>query len=332
MRILSFALFVCGLSAVAVLVAYFGLSDIAIALAAAKWGVVLVCAFHLVPLVTDTIAWRWLLAPSYRGLIRGLFWMRWVSESVNNLLPAAQVGGDLVRARLAAQRGVPPAHAAASIVADLTTSVLTLIAFGAVGALLLFPGHAATSAALIVGLAISAALVCAFYVLQRLRLFSKLAMHAAHFMGGDRWQNLVGGAASLDSALNEIYSRKRDVLASCAWAFAAWVLGAGEVWIALYALGVPVKLSDALVVESLIQALRGAAFPVPGALGVQEGAFVLLGSTLGITPENALAVSLMKRAREIVFGVPGLVVWQIAEGRHLVRQRAPRTSRSKRSV
>ena len=186
MHSVSFALFVCGVSTVAVLVAYYGLSEIAMALAAAKWGVVLVCAFHLVPLLTDTIAWRWLLAPPYRGRLRELFWMRWVSESVNNLLPAGQVGGDLVRARLAAQRGVPAAHAAASIVADLTTSTLTLIAFGAVGALLLFPGHAATSAALIVGLAISAALVCAFYVLQRLRLFSKLVMHAARFIGGDR--------------------------------------------------------------------------------------------------------------------------------------------------
>src|SRR3954463_11376931 len=156
MRILSFALFVCGLSAVAVLVAYYGLSDIAIALAAAKWGVALVCAFHLVPLLTDTIAWRWLRARSYRGRLRELFWMRWVSESVNNLLPAAQVGGDLVRARLAAQRGVPAADATASIVADITTSVLTLVAFGALGAWLLSAANERESGVLLVALAVSA--------------------------------------------------------------------------------------------------------------------------------------------------------------------------------
>ena len=59
---------------------------------------------------------------------------------------------------------------------------------------------------------------------------------------------------------------------------------------------------------------------------------MLLGSTLGITPELALTVSLIKRVREIVLGVPGLIVWQIAEGRGVIRQRALRTSRSKRSI
>jgi hypothetical protein len=38
-------------------------------------------------------------------------------------------------------------------------------------------------------------------------------------------------------------------------------------------------------------------------------------------PETALALSLVKRVRELLLGVPGLIVWQIAEGRHWLRKR-----------
>ncbi|MBT6828731.1 MAG: hypothetical protein HOA58_04345, partial [Rhodospirillaceae bacterium] len=62
----------------------------------------------------------------------------------------------------------------------------------------------------------------------------------------------------------------------------------------------------------------------PGAVGVQEGAFVLLGAVIGIGPEVALALSLIKRVRELVIGVPALIAWQVAEGKHLFTTRRRR--------
>jgi hypothetical protein len=64
---------------------------------------------------------------------------------------------------------------------------------------------------------------------------------------------------------------------------------------------------DALLLESLGQAIRGAAFAIPGALGVQEGGYLLLAPFAGLTPDAALALSFAKRAREILLGVPGLL-------------------------
>jgi len=75
-----------------------------------------------------------------------------------------------------------------------------------------------------------------------------------------------------------------------------------------------------LMLESLGQAIRGFAFAIPGALGVQEGGYVLLGSLLGIPAPVALALSLTKRARDFALGIPGLIYWQIAEGRWLRRR------------
>jgi hypothetical protein len=76
-----------------------------------------------------------------------------------------------------------------------------------------------------------------------------------------------------------------------------------------------------LVIESLLYAIRTAAFAIPNAVGVQEGAYVLIGAAFGLTPEMALAISLLKRARDLMIGLPALGTWQLAEGGRLWRRR-----------
>jgi NTE family protein len=85
------------------------------------------------------------------------------------------------------------------------------------------------------------------------------------------------------------------------------VLGAVETWIALWLIGVPVSPIEAVILESLTQALRAAAFPVPSALGVQEGGFTVLGALFGIPPAAALALSFVKRVPDLAIGLPGLL-------------------------
>ena len=60
-------------------------------------------------------------------------------------------------------------------------------------------------------------------------------------------------------------------------------------------LGHPVTWVEALLLESLGQAIRGAAFAIPGALGVQEGGYLLLAPLAGLSSDTALALSLAKR-------------------------------------
>ncbi len=108
-----------------------------------------------------------------------------------------------------------------------------------------------------------------------------------------------------------------------AWRWVGWVAGIGEVWLGLYFLGHPVGLADAVMLEALGQAIRGAAFAIPGALGVQEGGFVLLAGLIGLDPQTGLALSLVKRVRELGLGLPGLVAWQWAESRWVGRVRRP---------
>jgi uncharacterized membrane protein YbhN (UPF0104 family) len=92
-----------------------------------------------------------------------------------------------------------------------------------------------------------------------------------------------------------------------------WLVGTGEVFLILELLNKPVSWLNALLLESLGQAIRGAAFAVPGALGVQEGGYLLLAPLAGLPPDTALALSLAKRAREIILGLPGLLYLRLSK-------------------
>ena len=109
--------------------------------------------------------------------------------------------------------------------------------------------------------------------------------------------------------------RRRVVGWSFHWQFAAWIAGALEIWVALWALGHPVGWTESLATEALIQAISSAAFLVPGALGLQEAGFLGLGALLGLPPGVAAALAVTPRIRDLMLYLPGLVAWVGAERR-----------------
>ena len=80
-------------------------------------------------------------------------------------------------------------------------------------------------------------------------------------------------------------------------------------------MGGDISLPNAIALEALLCTLRSIAAPVPAAIGVQEWGYAMLAPLFGLPAEMGLAVSLLKRAREIVLGVPALLYWQAYEGR-----------------
>jgi putative membrane protein len=221
---------------------------------------------------------------------------RWIGESVNGLLPVLQVGGNVAKARVLVRRGVPGAVAGATVVVDVTLVVATQVVFTLVGIALLLAHLGFTRLTLLAaaGAAATTALLAVTFVLQRRSPFTLLARLSGRIAGADR-QALTAGAAAIDAGVVELYRDRRPILASAAWHLVAWFVGAGEVWLALMFLGHPVPLHTAVLLESLGQAVRTGFFLVPGALGVQEGGFVLLGGALGLAPDTALALSLTRR-------------------------------------
>jgi putative membrane protein len=274
---------------------------------------------HLVQLGFCALAWSSLLPASNaerHASASYLFFLRWIRESIDSLLPVAQVGGEVAAARILARHGLDLPVAGASIIADVTIETLTQAVFTLIGLALIFtladPGDVAHWAALGLAIAIMFASLAVFA--QRwggVRLFEKLLLAIADRTGWNRLEKVAG----LDSALSRVYTLQGRLFLAGLHHLIAWSLGAAEIMIAAWALGYHLDLGQAYVVESLAQAIRSAAFFVPGALGVQEGGIVVLAGLFGVPVDAAISISLTKRVRELALGLPGLVAWQAQEFR-----------------
>ena len=311
-----------GTGAFTALLAYEGAGQVLQTFALAGWGVLVVAAFHLVSMLLDSAAMGVALQRPLPRLL--LLRARWIGEAVNGLLPVAQMGGPMVMARLLARSGTGRADAGAAVVVSTTQQMLSQAAFALFGmvALAAHAGDRKLLYALLVGIGLFGANAIWFYSLQKRGLFARLARLLNRFSSGRDWLDFSGGAEALDSAVQGAYGRRGVGMASFLLNLAGWLVGVGEVWLALYFLGHPVSLLDALMLESLGQAIRGIAFAIPGALGVQEGGYLLLGALVGLSAPTALALSLIKRARELLLGLPALVYWQYMEGRWMRRRLA----------
>ena len=318
----TISLWLLGILGVVWLLVHHGIDDVRAGLAVAGWGMLAVSAYAVLPLVCNAIGW-WVVIPrAVRPTLARTLWARWIGGAVNDLLPVTKIGGDLVRARLIVRDGVPAAWAGASVVTEITAGISTQLAFALLGIVLLLqrPGGADTGGTVLLAIAAFSVLLAGFYAAQRAGLFRRAARALERIFQTDGTTALAESAGALDAAILETYRRPGAFAAAAAWRFAGWLAGAGEVWLALYVLGHPIGLGEAIVLESLIQFVRNAAFLVPGALGVQEGAFVVLGHALGLGPDTSLALSLVKRVRELVLGLPALAALASRKGPGWIRQ------------
>lgn len=289
--------------------------------AGAGWAIVLVSLYRFLPLAFDTAGWTLLFERGGRPPPGRAFVARWIGESVNALLPMAQVGGDVVRAGLAA-RGIPGGVAAsgAATMADFTLGLVAQVLFTIAGVALLIaavaPGRLPVPAAALAAAVLTfAVLIAGFFVWQHrggpARLAAVLAGAIRRLGPGLARFAVAGFGDGFERRLRDVYGRRGAVAGCLAWRLAGWLVRTGETAIVLWLLAQPVTFTNLVVLESLSYAVRSAAFFVPGALGVQEAGLLGLGLALGLAPDVALALAVIKRAREVLVGLPALAVWAL---------------------
>jgi putative membrane protein len=245
-------------------------------------------------------------------------WVRWLRESIGNLIAFLPTVGEIAGARELTFHGVRPGMAGASTVVDLTLELLSQILFTLFGLALLVTWYRGMEIGpwLVSGLAVSVLAAAGFILAQRKGVFRVLERLPESLDLKWAW-TVLPDAQGIHAGIQNIYRHHKRVLISGGLHLAAWVVGAGEAWVGLWFMGHAIAWSDALILESIAFALRTAAFIVPARLGVQEGGYVLLGALFGLSPDVALALSLLKRGREIATGVPCLILWQGVEARRL---------------
>jgi glycosyltransferase 2 family protein len=316
-----------GLAVIGALVAHFGADAVVRSLFAIGWGGFgAICSIHWALIAVMGIAWR-ALVPNTPPWV--FVWGRWIRDAGSELLPVSQMGGCVLGVRVVSLAGVPGAVATASTIVDLTLEFFAKLAYAALGLVLLVHLRPDLRVALpiAIGVTVAGLIAIAFVVVQRhgFDLFDRFA----RTLGRGWADRTAAGAASVHTELGHIHRLKLGLWAGFLLHLFCWVAGALEVWIALCLAGMPLDFAAVLVVESLVYAIRTVAFAVPNAVGVQEGAYILLGAAFGLTPEMALALSLLKRARDLAIGLPALGAWQALEGGRLWRRLATGPSRSR---
>jgi putative membrane protein len=313
MKTVTRVAFVLGLVTLTLLVlrndagAIFGL------LSHAGWLLFCLIPLHCIVLGLDVRGWQLLILE--RSQLYSLFAIACVREAVNRLLPVANIGGELVGARLLVRCGVRYPAAISSIIVETILNLLAQVLFLLLGVICLLhlSEHCALTTAIIVGATgvATIALVC-FWSLRRGVFFTLLGRLGARLAGSrPTYLTAANMLPKLDSSTRELTADHLRLTRSLCWQLCGLISGSAETWVILRWLGQPLGAEAAVALESVTLAARSIFFIAPAGLGVQEAGLIGLGSLLGLCREVALALSLAKRGRELAFGLPVLVAWQL---------------------
>ena len=156
---------------------------------------------------------------------------------------------------------------------------------------------------------VAAAIAAVLFLLLQQRGFGALARWSGrYFPKAGAWLGRV------QRSLAGIHASPPGLAVCFAIHITGWVGTALWAWIALHLIGKPISFFFVFTIEAILYGIRSAAIFVPGAIGVQEASYALIGPLFGLAPATGIALSLLKRARDVALGVPILLAWQFAEG------------------
>ena len=205
---------------------------------------------------------------------------------------------------------MPPARAGAATTLDLMLEAVAQIVFtlAAVAIVVSVGSDRSWIGWTEGGLAASTLGLAAFVGIQRMGGLRLIEAAAERLMR--RWPSLpLAGLRGLHADLMKLQAKPSVIARGVAWHTLSWAMGAAEVWLILRAMDHPVSPATGFVIESFGMMARSAAFAVPGALGVQEGGFVFAAGLFGLPAEAAVALSMVKKLRELIVGGVGIAVW-----------------------
>jgi uncharacterized protein (TIRG00374 family) len=302
-----------GLGLVVVLVTQIDLAQVKTYLHEMRWAFPLIFLPYIAVYCCDTLGWRFAFGASLSIPFRTLFLTRVGGEAINNLTPLAYLGGEPVKAHLLTRFQIPMIQGmAASIIAKLLISISQFF-FVILGGMLAY-SHLVTRPdvlwpLVVILLAVGVLLVGLSYGL-RVGLFTIL------FTVLDRWQVTPSFMEQWRVQLRQLdetivgFAHRYPSLLILSWGlhFVGWVVGTLEVLAIFYAVGIPLRVTEAIAIEALASVVKAAAFFIPGSLGVQDGGNVLLLAIFGYPSGFGLTFSLVRRMRELLWISIGLLV------------------------
>ena len=304
--------FLFGAAILILLTVYAGAGAVVHALAALRLaGLVAIALLHLPVVALLGWAW-WQIGHDLPGASRRKFaWARLVRDAAAEVLPFSQIGGFVLGVRALSLTGVRAIRGALSMSVDLVMELWAKLPYFLAGLIALFA--VAPNSHMIRALPIAlclTALVVAIPVFFRARLRQALEVSAVAI--ARRWPSL-DSRDEMKAFFDRIFAERQRLVAAFSIHLVCWFIGAAETWVIFALMGVPVSPAEAVAIDSLVMGLRTFGFLVPAAAGVQEASYVLICALFGLPAATAVAVSLIRRARDLLIGVPTLAAWQYLE-------------------
>ncbi len=318
-KILQLVLFLAGIILFSMVIKAVGFERLSVIFPAlAGWGWLV---FFIYPFMCfwDVLGWRTLFDHEWNKKINlwQLYCIRMAGEAVNNITPFIDVAGEFLKVVLIEKRlGISKKGAAAAGIMSRSALLYAEIIFVMAG--LAFassvPGvPMGFRVGLIVGFVIC--VLAAFLLIrtQKRGLFVTLFAFFERFgVDPKMFGRFHTSIHAVDAEIAKFYSHEsRRLWIAVGLHLIGWIFGGIEVFFMLRILGVEATLYEAIILESLIQLMRTASFYIPGNLGVQEGGLAMVLGIMGVEPYLGVALSLMKRTRQVIWTAIGFFVWGI---------------------
>jgi putative membrane protein len=300
------------------LIARYGFDAVFGAMQTLGWGgFAAIVAFRLVVITTTGFAWSEQARRS-EGRRAAFVWGRLIRDSAGEALPFSQLGGLVMGARAATLGGVSGVFAAASTIVDATIELAARVPYMILAALLLAWGGLGQQTTTMLAVTLGLTIAVALCVLLQGRGADVIAAIGARLV--PQWlTERTGANGGILPTIRAIHARRGALIRAFITHFIGWTLSGLEVALPLWLMGKPVWIGAGIAIDCLIATMRSAAFMVPGGIGVQEGAYVVACGLFGIDPQVAIALSLLRRGRDIAIAIPSLLAWQVLEGRSALR-------------
>ena len=309
-RILGVVLFALGIGALAAILRVVGWPAVAANLAAIRWWFLALILIHGATQLAFASGWKVLIGRRREGAIRfgGVFAAYLAGDSVNYF---TTVGGEPLKAKLVAGKiGYP--DAIATLTVHRHAEVASQGIFLALGIGITLTHYRVPSGiriAAVGGMLLLAGLALGMMFALRRGAVGGILARLARFHALHRLQRFAQAAQRLDERIGEFYGSRLDrFLASLGWCFLGWCGGLVETYVVLRLLAPGEGWITAVAIDSLALALNNAVLFIPARLGIAEGVRVGVFLLLGLSAAQGAAYGLARRARELIWLVPGFVV------------------------
>jgi len=278
-------------------------------------GILIILIIYLFAFITDVLGWQLAfnkLPLNFQWFYR-LFLVRMVGEALNRVTPFASLGGEPIKAiLLKTHYNLLYRETITSLVLATTIDMIGLIFFLGFGFYLLLMGDNLPISFKIIaglGLGVFSTAILLFFCVQRFKLMTKISQILEKYPLMQQLTTILKLIKETDDNLVNFYTNHHQRFAyAFLMAFLNWPLGVLEVYFVMKFLGNPISLTNAWIIEAIAQLVRNGTFFIPSSIGTQEGAFLVICNYITGNSTLGIAVSVIRRFREIIWILGGLTL------------------------